>query len=309
MRLKACLFGVVVSAALAAPAFAQEIRQVKMIYSAVSGFASSFVAQEQGIFKKHNIDVDFQLTNNTGNSPAAVVSNSVQIAGTTMSTVLQAVDAGLDLVLFSGGGVYPLEGDILVARPGSGIQKPTDLKGKTVGVPGLNAFLHFMMVRHLRTNGVDPATVKFVEVGFVQSADALKSGQIDAFPAVAPFSSRIIQSGAGYEVANWLKDTPDGTLTVVYGATRLWANANKDLIAAFRKGLKEGTEVIKKDRDAYNVATAKYTKLPPPVVAAVPPPNLIVDMTPAQVKWWVDLAKEQGVIKSDIPADKLLFQP
>ena len=102
MRLKDCLFSATITVALAVSASAQEVRQVKMIYSAVSGFSTAFVAQEQGIFKKNNIDVDFQLTNNTGNSPAAVVSNSVQIAGTTMSTVLQAVDAGLDLVLFSG---------------------------------------------------------------------------------------------------------------------------------------------------------------------------------------------------------------
>ena len=66
---------------------------------------------------------------------------------------------------------------------------------------------------------------------------------------------------------------------------------------------------MKKDRDGYNAATAKYTKLPPPVVASVPPPNMVVDMTPAQVKWWIDLAKEQAVIKNDIAAEKLLFQP
>lgn len=309
MRLSKFILGATLAAALAGNASAQEVKQVKMIYSAVSGFASSFVAQEQGFFKKRNIDVDFQLTNNTGNTPAALVSNSVQIGGTTIPTVLQAVDAGLDLVLFAGGSVYPLDGDMLVARPGSGIQKPTDLKGKTVGVPGLNALLHFMLVRHLKANGVDPGSVKYVEVGFVQAADALRSGQIDAYPAVSPFSARITQSGAGYEVANWAKDTPDGTLTVVHAATRKWATDNKDLVAAFRAGMVEANAFIKSNRDGYNNATAKYTKLPPPVVASVKPPNLVVDMTPAQVKFWIDLAKEQNVIKTNIDPAKLLFQP
>jgi hypothetical protein len=57
------------------------------------------------------------------------------------------------------------------------------------------------------------------------------------------------------------------------------------------------------------VATAKYTRLPPPVVASLAPPNLAVDMTPAQVKWWIDLAVDQKLIKKDIDAAKLLFQP
>ena len=106
--------------------------------------------------------------------PPALVSGSVQIAGPTMPTVLQANDAGLDIVVFAGGAVYPLVGDILVARQGSGIQKPTDLKGKTVGVPGLGALLHFMLRRQLKANGVDPSSVKYVELGFPQAADALK---------------------------------------------------------------------------------------------------------------------------------------
>ena len=45
--------------------------------------------------------------------------------------MLEANDAGLDVVVFAGGAVYPSAGHVLVARQGSGIQKPTDLKGKT----------------------------------------------------------------------------------------------------------------------------------------------------------------------------------
>ncbi len=285
--------------------------KITMMYSAVSGFASTFVAQEQGFFKKRGLDVDLQLTNNTANVPAAMVSNSIQVGGTTIPTLIQAVDAGLDHVMLASGGVLPLDGDALGARQNSGIQKPADLKGKTIGVPGIGALLHFMLVRYLKNNGIDPSEVKFVEVGFVQSADALRSGQIDVFPAVAPFSSRIIQSGAGYEFAQWLKDTPDGTLTTVHAVTRKWATENKDAIAGFRLALKEATDFIKDpaNREQYNAATAKYTRLPPPVVASLRPPNLQVDMTPAQVKWWIDLAKEQKLIKTDIDAAKILYQP
>jgi NitT/TauT family transport system substrate-binding protein len=285
--------------------------KITMMYSAVNGFASTFVAQEQGFFKKRGLDVDLQLTNNTANVPAAMVSNSIQVGGTTIPTLILAVDAGLDLVLFASGGVFPIEGDALVARQGSGIQKAADLKGKTVGVPGIGALLHFMLVRYLKNNGVDPSEVKFVEIGFVQSADALRSGQIDAFPAVAPFSSRITQSGAGYEFAAWLKDTPRGTLTTVHAATRKWANENKAAISSWREAMREATAFIgdPANREAYNAATAKFTRLPPPVVASVPPPNLGVDMTAEQVKWWIDLAKEQKLIKTEIDPAKILFQP
>jgi len=309
MRYGKAVLGVLFACVLASSASAQELKKLKMLYTVVTGFGSAYLAQEQGFFKKQGLDVEFVPTNSSGNNPPALVSGSVQIAGPTMPTLLQANDAGLDLVVIAGGAVYPLTGDILVARQGSGIQKPADLKGKTVGVPGLGALLHFMLQRNLKQNGVDPASVKYVEISFAQAADALKSGTIDAYPAQAPFTARILQSGAGYEVANWLKNTPDGTLTVVYAMTRKWASENKDTVAKLRVAMKQANELAKTDVAKLNEAIAKYTKLPPQVVGSLPPPNLIVDVTPAQTKFWIDLAKEQGVIKGSPDPASIIFQP
>ena len=309
MRYGKAVLGVLFACVLASSASAQELKKLKMLYTVVTGFGSAYLAQEQGFFKKQGLDVEFVPTNSSGNNPPALVSGSVQIAGPTMPTLLQANDAGLDLVVIAGGAVYPLTGDILVARQGSGIQKPADLKGKTVGVPGLGALLHFMLQRNLKQNGVDPASVKYVEISFAQAADALKSGTIDAYPAQAPFTARILQSGAGYEVANWLKNTPDGTLTVVYAMTRKWATENKDTVAKLRVAMKQANELAKTDVAKLNEAIAKYTKLPPQVVGSLPPPNLIVDVTPVQTKFWIDLAKEQGVIKGNPDPASIIFQP
>lgn len=283
--------------AAAQAAIAQQ--KIKMSYTAVSGFALGYVAQQQGFFQKRGIEVEFIQTAISGNIPGAVVSGSVDIGGPTMPSVLQANDAGLDLVVFSGGAVYPLTGDILIARIGSGIEKTSDLKGKAVGVPGLGALLHIMLRRDLKANGVDPDSVKYVEVGFPQAGDALKSGQIDAYPAQAPFTARILQSGAGKEVANWLKSTPDGTPTVVWTTTRKWANDHKPAIQALRDGMKEALDFVKTHKDETDQAIAKYTGLPLPVVASIAIPPLNVDLSPKQIQFWIDICKEQQLIKGN----------
>jgi NitT/TauT family transport system substrate-binding protein len=309
-RLKACLLAGILAAfavAAAGPAMAQQ-KKIKLMYTAVNGFSAAYVAQEQGFFKKHGIDVEFVLTPSSGNNPPALVSNSVQVAGPTMTTLLQANDAGLDLVVIAGGAVYPLDGDVLVARPGSGIQTPADLKGKMVGVPGLGALLHVMLRKHLQENGVDPNSVRYSEVGFVQAADALKTGQIDAYPSQAPFTARILQSGAGYEVSNFLKSTPDGTLTVVYATTREWAMANKPLVTALRKAMQEAVDYIPTHVAQLNEAVGTYTKLPAAVVASIPPAHLTVDVSPEQIKWWVDIAKEQDLIKGTPDPKSIIFK-
>lgn len=297
-RLRAAIAGAVLGAVAAtAPAHAQT--KIKLTYTAVSGYAAAYVAEQQGFFQKHGVDMDFILTPISGNIPAVVESGSVDIGGPTLPSVLTANDAGLDLVVFAGGAVYPLPGDVLIARAGSGIRKTTDLKGKTVGVPGIGALLHIMLRRDLKANGVDPDSVRYVEIGFPQAGDALKSGQIDAYPSQAPFTARILQSGAGTAVANWLSATPDGTPTVVFATTRSWATAHEQEIESMRAAMREALAFMKTHKDETNQAIAKYTGLPVPVVATIPVPPIDVDLTPKQIQFWIDICKEQNLIKGN----------
>jgi NitT/TauT family transport system substrate-binding protein len=292
--------------AVAHPAAAQT--KVKMTYTAVTGFTAGYVAEQQGFFQKHGVDMEFVQTNISGNIPAVIESGSVEAGGPTLPSVLEANDAGLDLVVFAGGSVYPLTGDVLIARKGAGIEKTTDLKGKTVGVPGIGALLHIMLRRDLQANGVDPNSVKYVELGFPQAGDALKSGQIDAYPSQAPFTARILQSGSGEAVANWLSATPAGTPTVIFATTRSWATAHKKEIDAMRDAMREAVAFMSDHRDATNEAIGKYTGLPAQVVGSLPPPIINVDLTPKQIQFWIDICKEQGLIKGNPKAEDVWFQ-
>jgi NitT/TauT family transport system substrate-binding protein len=292
--------------AAALPAAAQT--KIKMTYTAVTGFTAGYVAEQQGFFQKRGIDMEFVQTNISGNIPAVIMSGSVEAGGPTLPSVLQANDAGLDLVIFAGGAVYPLSGDVLIARKGAGIEKTTDLKGKTVGVPGIGALLHIMLRRDLQANGVDPNSVKYVELGFPQAGDALRSGQIDAYPSQAPFTARILQSGAGEAVANWLSATPAGTPTVIFAATRSWATAHKKEINAMQDAMREALVFMKDHPNETNEAIGKYTGLPAAVVGSLPPPIINVDLTPKQIQFWIDICKEQGLIKGNPKAEDLWFQ-
>lgn len=303
---KALFAGLSLVLVAALPAAAQT--KIKMTYTAVTGFAAGYVAEQQGFFQKRGIDVEFIQTNISGNIPAVIMSGSVELGGPTLPSLLQANDAGLDLVVFAGGAVYPLSGDVLIAREGAGIEKTTDLKGKTVGVPGIGALLHIMLRRDLKANGVDPDSVRYVELGFPQAGDALRSGQIDAYPSQAPFTARILQSGAGKAVSNWLSATPDGTPTVVFATTRSWATAHKKEINAMQEAMREALAFMKDHRDETNQAIGKYTGLPPQVVGSLPPPIINVDLAPKQIQFWIDICKEQGLIKSDPTPKDVWFE-
>jgi len=280
---------------------------LKIIYQPVGGFTNVFVAADQGFFKKHGLDLQFQSTQIASNVPSVLASGEFDIGGPTMLPVLQADENGLDLVVLAGGAVYPLPGDGLVAGTGSGIEHARDLAGKTAGVPGIGTQLDVLLRRGLKQSGIDPASVKYVEIGFLQASDALKTRVIDAYTSVEPFTQRIEKAGSGKLLADW-PEVPDGTTTVVYASTRKWAEAHRPTIAAFRAALREADAFIKTHRDETMKANAEFTKLPLPVIQAMPISEYSTDLSDKQVQFWIDLALDQKLIHGHPKPIDILFK-
>jgi len=299
-------------APLALPVQAQSMTKIVLGYTAVTDFASAFVAAEQGYFKKRNLDVELKFIPLNSTIPAALQSDSLQVGGPTPSVFLQAVDGGLDLVVVAGAGVTSkaLTGFGVVARSGAAIKTPQDFVGKKVGVPGLGAFLQVTFRAWLKANGVDYKKVNFVEAPFPQHGDLLRGGAIDAVVTADPFMARITDSGAGYVVSYYSTFLPEGNPTIVYAATRAWAKANAAAVKGFREAIVAGADFIKdpKNDAAVRAAIGKFIKLPPEVLAKVQisPPGPIV--TEKQLAYWVGLMKEQDMLKGSPDLATLIFK-
>ena len=288
-------------AALSLPVRAQAGTKIVLGYTAVTDFASAFVAAEQGFFKKRNLDVELKFIPLNSTIPAALQSDSLQVGGPTPSVFLQAVDGGLDLVVLAGAGVTSkaITGFGVVARSGTGIKTAQDFVGKKVGVPGLGAFLQVTFRAWLKASGVDYKKVNFVEAPFPQHGDLLRGGAIDAVVTADPFMARITDSGAGYVASYYSTFLPDGNPTIVYASTRAWAKANAGAAKAFREAIVAGADFIKEPKNdaAVRAAIGKFIKLPPEVLAKaqISPPGPII--TEKQLAYWVGLMKEQDMLK------------
>lgn len=303
------LFVIAVAALCLTAGAAHAATKVKIGFTAVTGFLAGFVAADQGMFAGHGIDAEMIPIGIGTNIPPALVSDSIQIGGPTPTVVLQANEGGLDLVFLAAASVMPNPSPVgLVARFGSDIKTVNDLAGTRIGVPGMNGFLHVMFRRYLKVKGIDDSTVKYIEIPFPQFPDAMRSGRIDAYPAVEPFYARAIETKAAYFVADYYEGIPDGTLTVVWASTRKWAQANPALVKGFRAALIEAGKFIDDPANdkAWRASLAKHTRLPEPVVATLAKPNLAVDISDAQMQFWIDLSREQELIKGNPTAASLI---
>ena len=296
-----------------AATFAQDVSAQKIVlgFSASTAFSTSFVAANEGIFKKHGLDVEMKLVPNSSTTPAALVADSLQVATPTAPITLQAVEQGLDLVVLAGGSYYAkgIEDVAIMVKPDSPIKTAKDFEGKRVATAGLNAFLHVLFRKWMQENGADYKKTIFTETPFAQQLDVLRSGQVDGILAVQPFLARALETNMGRVVAYYIADLEGETLAGWYVATRKWVEANPKQAAAFAAAITEATELATKDREVIRKANLVYIPFPADVQAKFPDARYRAVVTPDAVEKWNKIALEQAMLKKAVDPAKVLYKP
>jgi taurine transport system substrate-binding protein len=108
----------------------------------------------------------------------ALASGSIQLGEAGSSPIAAGLSQGVDISLF-----WVLDNindaEALVARDGSGVTGISDLKGKKIGLPFVSTS-HFHALVALQNAGVDPSTVKILNLRPPEVAAAWERGDIDA---------------------------------------------------------------------------------------------------------------------------------
>lgn len=290
------------------PALAET--KVEVQTTASTDYVPAWLAEEKGLFDKEGVDANFAIATNPGTLPAALQGGSIQIATITAPQLATAKAAGLDFVAIASGGrehkAHPIIS--VVVGKDSGIQSPADFAGKAIAVPAVGAVLDIGFKQWLKSKGVDPSSVRFVEMGFQQMPDALKSGNAAGALLPEPFRSRIVDSGVGTRAGDFIAEVAGDTTLSLYVTTRAWAEENKDAVAGFQKALAAGADMVATDEDAARAAAGKYLKLPPPVLATIPlPKGAMTAVAPNEVQFWLDTCADLGIVPEKMSADDLIW--
>ncbi|MSQ12252.1 MAG: pyrimidine biosynthesis enzyme [Dehalococcoidia bacterium] len=138
--------------------------------------AGLFIAQERGYFTEEDLDVRMYTPSDPSTVLQTVGAGKDDFGISYQPDVLLARAAGIPVVSVAGLVQHPLNS--VMALTSSGITRPRDLSGKTVGYPGipLDEPLLKTMVEH---DGGDFSTVKLVNIGF-DLVPALLSKRVDA---------------------------------------------------------------------------------------------------------------------------------
>lgn len=289
-----------------AEAFART--KITVGYTPAAAFLPIFVAKQKEMFVKRGLNVALQVVPVTPNLVGGVLSGSLTLATLTPSMMIKAVEGGAPLVIIAAGTLYDNVSGGVVARFESKIKSAADFVGKKVGIPGINSVMQILFIQWLKSQGVDSDKVEFVEIGFAQMGDLLKAGQIDAATVTEPFLSRIRDNSMGHFVVNYASAAQPSYLETFYASTELWAKQNPDAVAKFREALSEAIKFIKSSPGEATKIQASYLKLPEAMIAKIPTPNFSTNVTPVQVKYWIDLMKELQFVRGNLTADSLIIK-
>src|SRR5262249_41794497 len=122
---------------------------------------------------------------------------SFRQSASTPTDLLKAVAGGLDVVASAGEAIEGKSNPTtqVIVRKDSPIKSPADLKGKAIAAPTVGAVIHVATLYWLKKNGVDPSSIRAVEVPFPNIGDQLKAGNVDAVEALEPFTGALLAAG------------------------------------------------------------------------------------------------------------------
>jgi NitT/TauT family transport system substrate-binding protein len=301
---------VLTAAAMAWPAQAQSaakpLTPVRAAYIPVVTWLPTWVAKEKGIFAAHGLDVTLSVAQNLSILPGAA-GRQFDFVPSTAPDLLKAVSSGLDVTAIAASAFETIENPstfVIVAKD-SGITGPKDLAGKLIATPTLGGVIHVSVLYWLKLNGVDPASVRAVEVPFPNMPDQLKAKRVDAVESLEPFAGAL--RNAGYvSIATPLLTAGKEVLFSFWIAQGAWARENGATIAAWRTSLDEAIVFIHDHPEEARVIMAQYTKLPEPVVKATPFPTYRTAITAKDIAHWTEALREVGQLDKAVDPAKLV---
>ncbi|MBA2645083.1 MAG: ABC transporter substrate-binding protein, partial [Solirubrobacterales bacterium] len=161
-----------------APTGSRELEKLTLVldYFPNADHAGIYAAEASGAYEKAGLDVEIQPPPDPSAPLKLVQGKRADIAISYEPDLLLARDKGTQLV--SVGAIVQKPLTSLMALPAGGVRKVSDLEGKRIGTSGVpyhSAYLKTI----LRDAGVNPGTVKEVNVGF-NLTPAMISKKVDA---------------------------------------------------------------------------------------------------------------------------------
>lgn len=161
-----------------------------------------YVAQEKGYFAEEGLDVVIEMPSDVNDPLRLAAAGKVDLAINYQNQLILSKEEGIPVK-----GIYSIVqkplGELMVKQE-SGIHRPKDLMGKTVGL-GTSMVPEAIVRAMVEKDGGDPEQVHFIDVGY-DLIPALATDRVDALMGAYINHEQLLLEKEGYRITTILKE-------------------------------------------------------------------------------------------------------
>jgi NitT/TauT family transport system substrate-binding protein len=271
--------------------------------------APMYLGMKKGFFRAEGLTVKPQVGEGGGSLIAALNSNAVQFAFVGVIPMVTAVskDVPIKVVAASdaAGATPQTDWQVTMVSKSSPIRDVSDLEGKTIGVNALRGVAEVMIKNSVEKQGVDPDSLKLLEIPFPDMPAALAQKQVDAVLATEPFLSAILADGGRQVDAPFVAAEPK-VANGVYVASERYIASDGDVVDRFARAMSRSVDYAAAHEQEVRDIIPTYTQIPAAAAAKIRLPTFSAEIDRDSIQLNGELAKRYGVIEEVPPMDDLL---
>jgi NitT/TauT family transport system substrate-binding protein len=234
--------------------------ELMFAYPALSSSQAIYwVTYEEGLFKKHNLDVQLVFIGHGPTVTQALLSGNLKVTGGAAVSSVRSSLSGADTVMIAN--FFPTIPYTIVAR--REIKKPEDLIGKSIGINAFGGTLDMVARFFLEKMGlkpIDQVALRVVAGQATQRIAALKTGIVDALLLDIP-NVPIAERFGGHVLIDMLKlekPLPYPFATTI--TTKSYIKSNPNEIRSVVRALIEGVYHYKTKKSETMRILGKYLR-------------------------------------------------
>jgi NitT/TauT family transport system substrate-binding protein len=287
---------------------------LKISVMPTTDLAPFHLAVKNGYFKEAGFTFDpakdVVVAKSGGESVTKLTAKEVDVAYSSYTPffVAKAKGAG-DIRLVADSSSAGPNSCVVVAMPDSAVKSVKDMTGKRVAVTARNTISDLLVMSTLKTAGVDYKSIDWRETPFPATADALKSGAVDAAFLTEPFLTDAQKKVGAVPVFDTAAGPTANMPTAGFGSLGEFVDKSPKTVAAFQRVMQRATDEAKADRGKVEQLLQEFAKIDADTAKLSTLLSFSSSLDATRIQRVPNLMLEFGVISQPIDVATMIAKP
>lgn len=260
--------------------------------------AGVYLAQRDGLFRQAGLNVKIVNISAGANVTPELRSGRIDVVNGAYAGFIQAqVNGAAQFHILADGYAGAPEVDQVAVLPGSGINRVSQLAGKTIAVNALDSVAQLLVSSALADQGVPPSKVHFVAMGFPAMPAALQAHRVDAAYLPEPYLSQAEEQVGSDPLLDVNQGATEDFPIDGYAATVQWCRKYPRTAAAVARALDEGQALADSNRLLVEKALTQDTTISRETAAIMALGNFPDSVDTQHLQRVPDLMQSFGLLK------------